>query len=77
MKIDLKLMCGIAIGILIGSLLLALRYENERLVIETILLLENGMNPFWILFFANILLFLIAPLIFYAICSLIKRRKKK
>ena len=77
MKINkLQVMCGVVIGILVNSLILALRYENEKLVRETVLLLEGGMNPFWILLFANILLFLIVPFLFYSILCLIKRRKK-
>ena len=75
MKIDIKIIYGIAIGILVNSLILALRYENEKLVRETMLFLQSGTNPFWILLFANIILFSIAPLLFYLILSFIKKRK--
>ena len=76
MKIDIRYIYGAMFGMIFSSLLIALRYENDKLARETLLFLQHGINPFWSLLFMNILLFLIIPLLFTLGCKLIKIRKR-
>lgn len=77
MKLDIKYIYGIVIGMIISSLILALRYENNKLRTELLLFLQEGINPFWTFFIADVYLFIIIPLIYISILMVIKIIKRK